>query len=84
MKLLYLTTMGIVDKWMMSIRDWGTILDQLIISLTTELNFSFKFYPQNSWLWTLHKILHALLFSFKKQTGDTFLYRLFVLNIIAS
>lgn len=31
MKLLYLTTMGIVDKWTMPIREWGTILDQLLI-----------------------------------------------------
>lgn len=29
MKLLYLTTMNIVDKWTMPIKDWGQILDQL-------------------------------------------------------
>lgn len=31
MKLLYLTTMQIVDKWTMPIRDWGMILDNLMI-----------------------------------------------------
>ena len=29
MKLLYLTTMNIVDKWTMPVKDWGQILDQL-------------------------------------------------------
>lgn len=29
MKLLYLTTMNIVDKWTMPIKEWGQILDQL-------------------------------------------------------
>ena len=31
MKILYLTTMQIVDKWTMSIRDWGMILDNLMV-----------------------------------------------------
>lgn len=31
MKILYLTTMSIVDKWTMPIRDWGSILDNLLI-----------------------------------------------------
>ena len=31
MKLLYLTTMQIVDKWTMPVRDWGMILDNLMI-----------------------------------------------------
>ena len=31
MKILYLTTMQIVDKWTMPIRDWGMILDNLMI-----------------------------------------------------
>lgn len=31
MKILYLTTMSIVDKWTMPIKDWGSILDNLMI-----------------------------------------------------
>lgn len=31
MKILYLTTMNIVEKWTMPIKDWGSILDNLII-----------------------------------------------------
>lgn len=31
MKLLYLTTMSVTEKWTQSIRDWGKILDQLLI-----------------------------------------------------
>lgn len=31
MKLLYLTTMGIIEKWTISIRDWPSILDNLMI-----------------------------------------------------
>lgn len=31
MKLLYLTTMQIVDKWTMPIRNWGMILDNLMV-----------------------------------------------------
>ena len=31
MKLLYLTTMNIVEKWTMPIREWGQILDQLFV-----------------------------------------------------
>jgi putative transposase len=31
MKLLYLTTMNIVEKWTMPIKEWGQILDQLYI-----------------------------------------------------
>jgi transposase-like protein len=30
-KLLYLTTMNIIEKWTMPIKDWGQILDQLCI-----------------------------------------------------
>jgi len=31
MKLLYLTTMNIVEKWTMPIKNWGQILDQLLM-----------------------------------------------------
>lgn len=31
MKILYLTTMSIVDKWTMPIKEWGSILDNLMI-----------------------------------------------------
>jgi len=31
MKLLYLTTMNIVEKWTMPIKEWGQILDQLYV-----------------------------------------------------
>ncbi|MPM72375.1 IS256 family transposase ISDet4 [bioreactor metagenome] len=31
MKILYLTTMSIVDKWTMPIQSWGSILDNLMI-----------------------------------------------------
>ena len=31
MKILYLTTMNIVDKWTMPIKEWGSILDNLMI-----------------------------------------------------
>lgn len=31
MKILYLTTMNIVEKWTMPIQNWGSILDNLII-----------------------------------------------------
>ena len=31
MKILYLTTMNIVDKWTMPIKDWGSILDNLMV-----------------------------------------------------
>lgn len=31
MKILYLTTMSIVDKWTMPIKDWGSILDNLML-----------------------------------------------------
>lgn len=31
MKILYLTTMSIVDKWTMPIKDWGSILGNLLI-----------------------------------------------------
>jgi transposase-like protein len=31
MKILYLTTMGIVDKWTMPVQNWGSILDNLMI-----------------------------------------------------
>ncbi len=38
MKLLYLTTMQIVDKWTMPIRDWGMILDNLMIYFGDRVN----------------------------------------------
>lgn len=31
MKILYLTTMSIVDKWTMPIKEWGAILDNLLV-----------------------------------------------------
>ena len=31
MKLLYLITMSIVDKWAMPIKEWGAILDNLMV-----------------------------------------------------
>jgi hypothetical protein len=31
MKILYLTTMNIVDRWTMLIQNWGSILDNLMI-----------------------------------------------------
>jgi putative transposase len=31
MKLLYLTTMNVIEKWTMPIKDWGQILDQLFM-----------------------------------------------------
>ena len=31
MKILYLATMNITGKWTMPIRNWGTILDHLMI-----------------------------------------------------
>lgn len=31
MKILYLATMNIVDKWTIPIRDWGLILESLMI-----------------------------------------------------
>jgi transposase-like protein len=31
MKILYLATMNITDKWTMPIRNWGTIFDHLMI-----------------------------------------------------
>lgn len=40
MKLLYLTTMQIVDKWTMPIRDWGMILDNLIIYFGDRVNIT--------------------------------------------
>lgn len=38
MKLLYLTTMQIVDKWTMPIRDWGMILDNLMVYFDDRVN----------------------------------------------
>lgn len=38
MKLLYLTTMQIVDKWKMPIRDWGMILDNLMVYFGDRVN----------------------------------------------
>ena len=40
MKLLYLTTMHIVDKWTMPIRDWGIILDNLMIYFGDRVNIA--------------------------------------------
>ncbi len=31
MKILYLATMSIVDKWTMPIKEWGSILDNLVV-----------------------------------------------------
>jgi transposase-like protein len=31
MKILYLATMSIVDKWTMPVKEWGMILDNLMI-----------------------------------------------------
>ena len=39
MKILYLTTMQIVDKWTMPIRDWGMILDNLMIYFGDRVKF---------------------------------------------
>lgn len=41
MKQLYLTTMQITDKWTMAIRDWGTILDNLLIYFGDRVNLVF-------------------------------------------
>lgn len=38
MKILYLTTMQIVDKWTMPIRDWGMILDNLMVYFGDRVN----------------------------------------------
>lgn len=38
MKLLYLTTMQIVDKWKMPVRDWGMILDNLMVYFGDRVN----------------------------------------------
>lgn len=38
MKLLYLTTMQIVDKWTMPIRNWGMILDNLMVYFGDRVN----------------------------------------------
>lgn len=40
MKILYLTTMQIVDKWTMPIRDWGMILDNLMIYFGDRVNIA--------------------------------------------
>lgn len=40
MKILSLATMNIVDKWTMSIRDWGLILDNLMIYFGDRINIS--------------------------------------------
>jgi transposase-like protein len=40
MKLLYLTTMQIVDKWTMPVRDWGMILDNLMIYFGDRVNIT--------------------------------------------
>lgn len=40
MKILYLTTMQIVDKWTMPIRSWGMILDNLMIYFGDRVNIT--------------------------------------------
>ena len=40
MKLLYLTTMNIIDKWTMPIRNWGMILDNLMIYVGDRVKIS--------------------------------------------
>lgn len=40
MKLLYLTTMQIVDKWTMPIRNWGMILDNLMVYFGDRVNIT--------------------------------------------
>ena len=40
MKILYLTTMQIVDKWTMPIRDWGMILDNLMVYFGDRVNIT--------------------------------------------
>ena len=40
MKLLYLMAMQIVDKWTMPIRDWGIILDNLMIYFGDRVNIT--------------------------------------------
>lgn len=40
MKILYLTTMQIVDKWTMPIPDWGMILDNLMIYFGDRVNIA--------------------------------------------
>lgn len=39
-KILYLTTMQIVEKWTMPIKDWGMILDHLMIYFGDRVNIS--------------------------------------------
>lgn len=43
-KILYLTTMQIVDKWTMPIRDWGMILDNLMIYFGDRVNVALYFW----------------------------------------
>ena len=38
MKILYLATMNVADKWTMPIRNWGTILDHLMIYFGDRVN----------------------------------------------
>lgn len=40
MKVLYLTTMNIIDKWAIPIRNWGMILDNLIIYFGVRVKIS--------------------------------------------
>lgn len=40
MKILYLTTMGIIDKWTMPIKEWGAILDNLMIFFGDRVKIS--------------------------------------------
>ncbi len=40
MKILYLTTMQIVDRWTMPIRDWDMILDNLMVYFGNKVNIA--------------------------------------------
>jgi transposase-like protein len=40
MKILYLTTMNIIDKWTMPIRNWGIILDNLMVYFGDRIKIS--------------------------------------------
>ncbi len=55
MKILYLTTMNLVDKWTMPIKDWGSILDNLMIFFGDRVKITLQFrtrsYPD---IWALY------------------------------
>ena len=40
MKVLYLATMNITEKWSMPIRDWGMILDNLMVYFGDRIDIS--------------------------------------------